>query len=218
MDNHLPLDCSLDKLLNGGLEIGVITEIYGEGGTGKTNICIQAAKSCARHGKRTIYIDAEGVSKDRLLQVFKEKKALEKVLFFSPFSLKEQEEMIKKAVKIDSGLIIVDSTNLFYRLEMDANKAAATRSLTKQLVQLQIEARRKNIPVIVTGQVYLAGEEVKPFAGRSIDHIAKTIIRIEKTGSISTEGKEERQAVIIKHRSISEGKQIRFFITGDGIE
>jgi len=210
------LHCSLDKLLEGGIEAGIITEIYGEGGTGKTNICIQAAKSCVEEGKKVIYIDTEGISKERLLQVFKDKKKLEKILFFFPFSLKEQEEMVEKAVKIDAGLIILDSANLFYRLEMHDDEANATRSLTKQLVLLQIEARKKNIPVIITSQVYSAGDDIKPFAGRSMDHIAKTIIKLEKVGNKN--GKEERKATIMKHRSIPEGKSINFFITQDGIE
>ena len=214
--DKLPLDCSLDKLLEGGIEAGIITEIYGEGGTGKTNICIQAAKKCIENGKRVVYIDTEGISKERLLQVFKDKKKLEKILFFFPFSLKEQEEMVEKAIKIDAGLIILDSANLFYRLEMNEDEARATRSLTKQLVTLQIEARKKNIPVIITSQVYSAGDDIKPFAGRSIDHIAKTIIKIEKAGTEN--GREKRKATIVKHRSLPEGKSIYFFITEDGIE
>jgi len=214
--DKLPLDCSLDKLLEGGIEAGIITEIYGEGGTGKTNICIQAAKKCIENGKRVVYIDTEGISKERLLQVFKDKKKLEKILFFFPFSLKEQEEMVEKAIKIDAGIIILDSANLFYRLEMNEDEARATRSLTKQLVTLQIEARKKNIPVIITSQVYSAGDDIKPFAGRSIDHIAKTIIKIEKAGTEN--GREKRKATIVKHRSLPEGKSVYFFITEDGIE
>ncbi len=213
--NKLPLNCSIDELLDGGIEAGIITEIYGEGGTGKTNICIQAAKRCAEKGKKVIYIDTEGISKERLLQIFKDKKLLEKVLFFFPFSLKEQEEMIEKAVKIDAGLIIVDSINLFYRLEME-DESMATRSLTKQLVTLQIAARKNKIPVIVTSQVYSAGDNIKPFAGRSMDHMAKTIIRINKNGS--NNGKEERIATLLKHRSLPEKKSVKFYITQDGIE
>ena len=212
----IPIGCAIDEILGGGVERGIITEIYGEGGTGKINICIQAAKKCIENGKRVVYIDTEGISKERLLQVFKDKKKLEKILFFFPLSLKEQEEMVEKAIKIDAGIIILDSANLFYRLEMNEDEARATRSLTKQLVTLQIEARKKNNPVIITSQVYSAGDDIKPFAGRSIDHIAKTIIKIEKAGTEN--GREKRKATIVKHRSLPEGKSIYFFITEDGIE
>ena len=214
VDEKLPLHCPLDQLLKGGIEKGIITEIYGEGGSGKTNICIQAARSCVEEGRKAVYIDTEGISKERLLQIFGDRKKLENLLFFIPFSLKEQEEMVEKACRIDAGIIILDSANLFYRLEMNEDETMATRSLTKQLVTLQIEARKKNIPVIITSQVYSAGDEIKPFAGRSMDHIAKTIIRVERVD----ERGEKRRAILVKHRSIEEGASVEFRITAKGIE
>ncbi|MCD6512388.1 MAG: DNA repair and recombination protein RadB [Thermoplasmata archaeon] len=215
-DEKLPLHCSLDKLLEGGIEAGIITEIYGEGATGKTNICIQAAKSCTGMGKKVVYVDTEGISKERVMQVIGDRKQVGKILFFFPFSLKEQEEMVEKISKIDCGLIILDSINLFYRLEME-DETAATRSLTKQLVNLQITSRKRKIPVIITSQVYSSGSDIKPFAGRSIDHMAKTIIRLEKLNE-KQDGKEARLATIVKHRSIPEGRSIKFYITSEGIE
>ena len=217
----LKLNCSLDKLLEGGIEAGIVTEIYGEGGTGKTNICIQAAKSCVENGKRVVYIDSEGVSKERLLQVFKDKKKLEKILFFFPYSLKEQEEMVEKAIKIDAGLIILDSANLFYRLEMDEDEAKATRSLTKQLVTLQIEARKKNIPVIITNQVYhefLSKEEfeagkkagTRMVGGDLLKYWSKCLIELKVENG-------KRKAILRKHRSLRE-KELNFIITNKGIK
>ncbi len=34
---------SIDQLLNGGIEIGTITQIYGESSSGKTNFCLQVS-------------------------------------------------------------------------------------------------------------------------------------------------------------------------------
>ena len=215
-DEKLPLHCSLDELLDGGIEAGIITEIYGEGATGKTNICLQAAKSCVATGKKVVYVDTEGISKERVMQVIGDKKQVGRILFFFPFSLKEQEEMIEKISKIDCGMIIVDSINLFYRLEME-DENSATRSLTKQLVNLQITSRKRRIPVIITSQVYSSGNDIKPFAGRSIDHMAKTIIRLEKLNE-KHDGREARLATIVKHRSLPEGRSVKFFISSHGIE
>ena len=67
---RLKLECKpLDVLLEGGFEYQSITEIYGEAGTGKTNICLQAARECSLLGKKTAYIDSEGVSIERLQQI-----------------------------------------------------------------------------------------------------------------------------------------------------
>ncbi len=219
-DKKLPIGCkSLDELLGGGLEFGIITEIYGGGGTGKTNICLQAAKSRASQGKKVVFIDTEAVSKERLLQICEnDKKIIEKILFFFPYSLKEQEEVVNKAIKIDAGLIILDSANLYYRLDMDEDEGAATRSLTRQLVNLQIAARKKDIPVLITSQVYSSGNEVKPFGGRSMEHMAKTILRLDKINEKRIDGKEERSATLMKHRSQPEGKNKKFLITLRGLE
>jgi len=60
---------SLDELLGGGFESGTVTQLYGEAGSGKTNICLQTAVECARKGKTVIFIDSEGFSPERFLQI-----------------------------------------------------------------------------------------------------------------------------------------------------
>lgn len=221
MENgKLAIGCKpLDELLGGGVEGGIITEFYGEGGTGKTNICIQLARNCALEGRKVVFIDTEGVSKERLSQICGgDKTVVEKMLFFSPYSMSEQEEMVEKALKIDAGLVIIDSVNLYYRLGMEEDEGTATRSLTRQLVNLQIVARRKNVPVVVTAQVYSVGDEVKPFGGRSIDHMAKAVVRLDKVEGRRNDGKEERVATLMKHRSQPEGKTEKFLISPDGLK
>ncbi len=216
--NRLKLKCKpLDDLLGGGIELQIITEIYGEAGSGKTNICLQATRETALKNKKTTYIDCEGVSLERLTQIctnYNFKKILDNILFFNPSSLEEQEKMIKNAIKIkDLGMIIFDTFNMFYRIKLEEDEKIANRSLNRQITNLQLAARKKNIPIIITGQVYTSEDgEIKPFAGRGIEHMAKTILRLEKVGT----GK--RQATIIKHRSIPEGKKTFFTITGTGLE
>ena len=61
----IQVDC-IDQLLGGGFEGGAVTEIYGEAGSGKTNMCLQLAKAVIQSGKKTIYIDSEGLSRDRV--------------------------------------------------------------------------------------------------------------------------------------------------------
>src|SRR5690242_18074790 len=60
----------LDGLLDGGLEADAITLVFGEGGSGKTNLALQSARQAAVAGKRIGYVDTEGVSSVRLRQVF----------------------------------------------------------------------------------------------------------------------------------------------------
>ena len=215
---RLKLKCApLDALLGGGIESSSITEIYGEAGSGKTNFCLQAARECALMGKKVAYIDSEGVSTERLNQIcqgYDSKKILSNILFYNPGSLEEQEGMIKDKIDLEElSLIVVDTFNMLYRLILAEDDNFAIRSLNRQITDLQLAAMKKNLFVIIAGQVYsIENDDVKPFAGRGIEHIAKTILKLEKIGI----GK--RQATLIKHRSQPEGKKTIFTITVKGLE
>ena len=215
---RLRLKCqSLDQLLDGGVEFQSITEVFGEAGTGKTNFCLQASRECANLGKKVAFIDSEGVSIERLKQICHDydfKKILSKITFLNPTSLEDQEKLIKGISKLNNlGLIVLDTFNMFHRIELEEDEKTANRLLNRQITDLQLMARKLEVPVIISGQVYTAENgEIKPFAGRGIEHMAKTIIRLDKTGI----GK--RQATIIKHRSIPEGKKAFFTITQKGLE
>ncbi len=215
---RLHINCKpLDHLLNGGIESKSITEVYGEAGSGKTNLCLQLSRECANNGKKVAYIDSEGVSLERLNQLlngYNHKDILSKIIFFQPLSLTDQEEIIRKIIKIrDIELIILDTFNLFYRLILEDEEKPSFRSLNRQITDLQLASIKKNIYVIITGQVYsVENNDVKPFAGKGIEHIAKTIIKLEKIGI------SKRQATLIKHRSLPEGKKAIFTITSTGLE
>lgn len=214
----LSLGCQpLDGLLGGGLESGVITRIYGEAGSGKTNFCLQAARQCISSGRKVAYVDTEGVSVERIRQMCKDcdyRKILRDILFFTPASFESQEKMICDAIATKGiGLIIVDTITMFYRLNMEEDRDSAIRSFTRQVTNLQVAARQKDLFVIITEQVYTdkAGE-VKPFTNRDAEHMTKTILRFDRKAI------GQRQATIIKHRSQPEGKTANFRISTIGLE
>jgi DNA repair protein RadB len=214
----LSLGCPpLDILLGGGLESGIITRVYGEAGTGKTNLCLQAARECVLFGKKVAYIDTEGVSVERIRQICVDcdyKKILRDVLFFTPTSFESQEKMIHDAIAMKAvGLIIVDTITMFYRLNLEDDREGGIRSFTRQVTNLQVAAREKDLFVIITEQVYTDKTgEVKPFTNRDAEHMTKTILRLDRKGI------GQREATIIKHRSQPEGKKACFRISAVGLE
>ena len=217
---RLKLKCKpLDHLLDGGLECGVITEVYGEAGAGKTNFCLQASRECSSMGKKTVYIDTEGVSIKRLEQICERgydfKEVLDEIVFFTPRSFKKQEEMINNAVKIKNvKLVVVDTINLLYRMSLQNEAEAATRSFIRQMSNLQMAASEKNLWVVITEQVYTdKNGEIKPFTNRETSYMVKTLLKFEKTGSAG-----KRQVTIIKHRLRSAGEKTFFKITQNGME
>jgi DNA repair protein RadB len=210
----------LDELLEGGLEGGAITLLFGEAGTGKTNICLQIAKNVASQGKKAIYIDTEGVSLERLKQIAGDdyEEVMKNVLFFEPHTFDDQERLVEKAVKLaesslDVGVIILDSATIHYRLTRKEEERGTRKSLSPQLAKLLSVARSKNVPILLTSQVYTDIEKgsFEPLGGHVLLHNAKAIIRLDKVGSST------RRAVIIKHRHLEEGRRADFRLMKSGV-
>jgi len=214
----LPLGCQpLDELLGGGLESGILTRVYGEAGVGKTNFCLQATRQCICSGKKVAYIDTEGVSLERIRQMCMDcdlKKILRNILFFTPTSFKSQEQMICDAIAIKGvGLIVIDTMTMFYRLNLEEDRDGAIRSFTRQMTNLQLAARAKDLYVIITEQVFTNKKgEVRPFTNRDADHMTKTMVRFDRKGI------GQREATIMKHRSQPEGEKASFRISTIGLE
>ncbi|SDF53961.1 DNA repair protein RadB [Methanolobus vulcani] len=220
MTEQLSSGCKpIDDLLGGGFEAGVVTQIFGEPGSGKTNLCLQLAVECVKKGKKAIYIDTEAISPDRFRQIAGEnaKEIAQQIIIFEPHNFEEQYAAVKEIEKLISdkvGLILIDSATAFYRFELDQEESGirTRRELANQIGLVHAIARKYRIVAVMTNQVYndMAGG-VRPIGGSGIEHISKTIIQLEKTG----DGK--RRAKLWKHRSLPEGGTCEFTITNEGV-
>ncbi len=220
---RLPIGCrELDELLRGGVESGTITGLYGGGGTGKTNICLQLTRNAALTGKKVVYIDTEGVSVERLHQIAGKdsEKIMNNTLFYKVHSFAEQEEALAKADSIiqsddtDIGLMVVDSFTIFYRTLINHDEEwDVSKRLGRQMIRLLKIARKKDIPVVITTQVYHSQKEGtdKPLGGHILYHNSKTIIELRIIGT------HHRICTLIKHRSVPAGTSVRFRIDQEGI-
>ena len=214
----LPLRCRpLDDLLGGGIECEIITRVYGEAGSGKTNLCLQAARECVRVGEKVAYVDTEGISLERVRQICVDceyTRVLRHILFFCPTTFEAQEQMIQDAIGLKGvGLIVVDTMTMLYHLYLQQNRETVRRSFTRQVTNLQVAAREKYIPVIITEQVYTGRNgEIRPFTHRDTRSVAKTVLRLERTGM------GERCATLMKHRTQPEGTKACFRIRTAGLE
>ncbi len=222
---NIPSGCkSVDELLGGGFEKGIVTQIYGASGTGKTNICIQLAVVTVQSGKKVIYIDTEGFSADRFRQIAGEdaRKVAGEIIIYEPASLDQQYSAILELEKIMNekiGLIILDSAALFYRLGLSVDDSSEEnitlrRELVNQIGLLHGIARKYGISVVITNQVYkdTSTGELCPIGGNALEHLSKTIILLERTGT------SKRRATLRKHRSKCEGSNSEFLLTDKGVQ
>ncbi|MDD1721957.1 MAG: DNA repair and recombination protein RadB [Methanothrix sp.] len=217
----LPCGCNaIDLLLGGGFEAGIITQIYGESGTGKSNIAMQLAVQAVSRGLRVIFIDTEGFSGERFKQIAGPgaEEMAKKIMVFEPMSLEQQAIAIRESSRIagrDLGLVILDSATSLYRVLLEAeDNRTIRRTLNLQLSELQEMARRHRIPVVITNQVYtdIESKILRPLGGKGLEHMCKAIILLEKRG----EGL--RRARLVKHRSAPEGTTADFRLTARGVE
>ena len=225
----------LDEWLNGGYDKDIITVFYGPAGSGKTNLCLICAAEQAALGKKVVFIDTEGgFSVERLKQLAVDNKnILKNIVMIKATSFYEQKMAFDKLMEIinkDVSLIVIDSLVMLYRLEL--GQASSDKNfdrvhminsvLAKQLRILSEIARKKNVTVLCTDQVYgeflteeefLAGKQ-KSFCmvgGDIIKYWAKCIIKLENLQP------GRRKATLVKHRSLPE-KKFEFEIVNEGIK
>jgi DNA repair protein RadB len=210
---------TLDTLLGGGLELRTITQFYCEPASGKSTLCLVAAVSCLRAGHAVAWIDSEGFSTERFRQIAGEdtEKIAERFFLFEPVDFEHQGSMILEVEKIlkahKPGLLVIDSATALYRTDLEKGRDAM-QALTRQMLHLLGYAKRYEIPVIITNQVYM--DTVKNtfygLGGTALEHLSKAIVRLEKTETPGV-----RRARLVKHRSRPEGASFEYEITGDGI-
>jgi len=208
-----------DRLLEGGYEKDVATTIYGPAGSGKTLACLLAAISVAKN-KKVIYVDSEGgFSVARLKQLSRDyKKVLANLVFLKPTNFDEQKrnfEKLKNLIDDGVGLVVMDSISMLYRLELKQEDSihGINRELAQQVALLTEIARKKQIPVLITNQVYANFDDknkVNIVGGDVLRYGSKCLIELQITPN------SKRRAVLKKHRSLGE-REIVFEIKEEGI-
>lgn len=218
--DKLPMGIScIDTLMDGGIEKSVISEIYGEGGSGKSNLSMQFAVSALKGGRKVIFLDTEGLSAERLSQISSgDQQILKNLMLFRVTSLEDQEMSIIKSDKLmerekNVSLLIVDSFTEYFRLEKSADSSSRVSGMQRHISLLSAIALKYSIPVLITNQIYLDidSRNLQPFGGFVIDHNMKAIYQIMKKDS------GLRDLSVIKHRSIEEGRSVPFRIVSYGI-
>lgn len=161
----------LDKLLEGGIETGSITEVFGEFRTGKTQLCHTLCITCqltvdngGAEGK-AIYIDTEGTFRPARLQAIAERfgvdpaLALENVACARAHNSEHQMELLSTAAAIMSqdryALMVVDSATALFRTDYMGRGELSERQMqmAQFLRQLTRLAEEFGVAVLITNQV-----------------------------------------------------------------
>eukprot|EP01084_Bolivina_argentea_P276772 472339_1 len=195
----------LDKLLEGGVETGSLTEVFGEFRTGKTQLCHTLCVTCqlpleggGGEGK-AMYIDTEGTFRPQKLSAIAERfglhgaDVLENVAYARAHNSEHQMELLKMAAAMMSedryALLIVDSATNLFRTDYSGRGELSERQmqLAQFLRQLTRLSEEFGVAVVLTNQVVanpdgmsFAKDATKPIGGNIIAHASTTRLRMRK--------------------------------------
>ncbi len=213
--NKIQTNTFLDSLI-GGLEKGIVTTLYGAPSTGKTNTCIAISAYLIKNTK-VLFIDTEGgFSVERLKQISKDTSTFSNLIIMKPITFEEQRKVFNEIMELDLtpfSAIIIDGIANLYRYERD-NKAIqlVNQQFASQLSDLVVIARKSNIPIVLTNQVYVdpTTGTYRMVGGDIVAYRSKTMIELIREGN-------KRIAIVRKHRAIKDGKAIHFEINDKGV-
>jgi len=196
----------LDNLLQGGIETGSITEIFGEFRTGKTQLCHTLCVTCqlplAQGGAegKALYIDTEGTFRpERLVSIAKKfglnpEDVLENVSYARAYNSDHQNKLLMQASAMMAesryALVIVDSATALYRTDYSGRGELSARQmhLAKFLRSLQRLCDEFGVACVITNQVVaqvdgglmFAADAKKPIGGNIIAHASTTRLSLRK--------------------------------------
>jgi RecA/RadA recombinase len=149
---------SLDRLLGGGIRTGLVTDIYGQSGAGKSQLCFSLCVNCAKYLKQNetiIFIDTVGTFRpERVSELAKQErnsKILDKIIFIRAFSTNDQIKAIRKIPDINPLLIIIDSATSLFSNEYRGT--ARHLALMNHLHELSFAAINFDCAIVITNMI-----------------------------------------------------------------
>ncbi|MBC7110073.1 MAG: DNA repair and recombination protein RadA [Archaeoglobi archaeon] len=228
---------ALNDLLGGGVETQAITELYGEFGSGKTQIAhqlavnVQLPEEQGGLGGSAIVIDTENTFRpERISQMatalgLDPEETLKNIYVARAFNSNHQMLLVENAMKLAEELkdtkpvklLIVDSLTAHFRAEYIGRGTLADRQqkLNKHLHDLMRFGDIFNAAIVVTNQVQARpdvffGDPTKPIGGHILAHTATFRIYLRKSKG------EKRIARLVDSPCLPEGEAV-FSITEEGV-
>jgi DNA repair protein RadA len=222
-----------DRIMGGGIETGVITELIGEFGSGKTQICYTLSVLAQRPvkegglGGRVCVIDTEGTFlPERIVQIaeargYDTKEILNNVLIARAYNSDHQIMLVKNLPQVaqehDVKLVIVDSMIGHFRGEYIGRGTLAERQqkIASVLGNLLRIAEAFNLSVVLTNQVQAKpdvayGDPNRPAGGHVMAHACTHRVYLRK-------GRSNTRLVQVIDSPYLPEEKIRIAVTEAGI-
>ncbi len=181
----------LDNFLSGGIPNGVIVDIFGGNGTGKTQLLLQLSINSIKKGGNVLYLDTTGGFRpERILEIQKkfniDFNLLDKITVSRITNTFEQINSIKNFQKNNFSLIVIDNVTDLFSYEYKNNESIFEKNslFMKYMHELSFYAITNKIPIVITNMIRnMDGKEVENMAS-AIDLFTHIKIHLFKNASI----------------------------------
>jgi RecA/RadA recombinase len=183
---------ALDSMLGGGVRAGMLTNIFGASGTGKTQLCFQLCVNCAKPKKKNglesdvFFMDCTNTFRpERISQMAQYSDALlDRIYVAKVHSSMDQLEAIKRIPTSNAKLIIIDNIGdpfFEYKESMGAEKHLRFMRLVRQLA---LYAINYNLVIVATNSVRFTGTEQVQQMDRSISNFIHFKIELSRLNAV----------------------------------
>jgi len=181
----------LDQLLDGGVKNGIITDIFGAYGTGKTQLAMQICINSLQKGGHIFFQDTTGEFRpERMLEIIKnhnfDPKLLDNVKVGRITNTSEQLQYLSKITESENfSLVIIDNVTDLFSFEYSKDELSLEKNqlFMKYMHSLSQIIIQNKIPVVITNMIRNIDQEEIENLEKSISMFTHMKIRLSKKGA-----------------------------------
>jgi DNA repair protein RAD51 len=180
----------LDNFLSGGIPNGIIVDIFGGNGTGKTQLVLQLSINSIKNGGNILFLDTTGGFRpERILEIQKKSNLdinlLDKITVSRITNTSEQINSLKTLEEHNFSLIIIDNVTDLFSYEYKNNKSIFEKNslFMKHMHELSVYAITHKIPIVVTNMIRNMDDQEVENMANSIDLFTHIKIHLSKNSS-----------------------------------
>ena len=181
----------IDNFLSGGIPDGVIVDIFGGNGTGKTQLLLQLSINSIKNGGKVLFLDTTGGFRpERILEIQKKSNSnlnlLNNIIVSRITNTSEQINSFKNFKENNFSLIIIDNITDLFSYEYKNNQSIFKKNslFMKYMRELSLYAVTHKVPIVITNMIRNSNEQEVENMSTAIDLFTHIKIHLFKNSSI----------------------------------
>lgn len=181
----------IDDFLSGGIPDGVIVDIFGGNGTGKTQLLLQLSINSIKNGGKVLFLDTTGGFRpERILEIQKNSNSnvdlLNNIIVSRITNTSEQINSIKNFTENNFSLIVIDNITDLFSYEYKNNQSVFKKNslFMKYMRELSLYAVTHKVPIVITNMIRNSNEQEVENMSTAIDLFTHIKIHLFKNSSV----------------------------------